>query len=68
MEVGTVITKNYKGRDLPLTIRAEGFEVKGKVYKSLSAAAIDIAGCNWNGHVFFGLKKRAVAAAAEDRA
>jgi hypothetical protein len=64
MEVGTVITKTYKGRDLTLTIRAEGFEVEGKVYKSLSAAAKDIAGCNWNGYVFFGLKKRAAAAEA----
>jgi hypothetical protein len=68
IEVGTVITKTYKSRDLTLTIRAEGFEVEGTIYKSLSAAAKDIAGCNWNGHVFFGLKKRAVSAAAEDRA
>jgi hypothetical protein len=68
LEVGTVITKTYKGRDLELTIRTEGFEVEGKIYKSLSAAAKDIAGCNWNGHVFFGLKKRAVAATTEARA
>lgn len=68
LEIGTVITKTYKGRDLKVTIRADGFELDGTVYKSLSAAAKDIAGCNWNGHVFFGLKKRAVAAAAETRA
>jgi len=68
IEVGTVITKTYKGRELSVTIRTDGFELDGTVYKSLSAAAKDIAGCNWNGHVFFGLKKRAVATAAETRA
>ena len=68
LEVGTVITKTYKGRELSVTIRPDGFELDGTVYKSLSAAAKDIAGCNWNGHVFFGLKKRAVAVATEVRA
>jgi hypothetical protein len=58
LEIGTTIEKTYKGRVVTLVIREHGFEVDGTLYKSLSAAAREIAGCNWNGHVFFGLKKR----------
>jgi hypothetical protein len=57
LAIGTVITKTYKGRDIRMTICAEGFEVDGTMHKSLSGAAKAIAGCNWNGYVFFGLKK-----------
>jgi hypothetical protein len=38
-------------------VTAEGFELNGRPYRSLSAATA-IAGSNWNGHVFWGLKKR----------
>lgn len=58
LKVGTTIEKTYKGQVITLVIREHGFEVDGKLHKSLSAAAHEIAGCNWNGHVFFGLKKR----------
>lgn len=33
------------------------FEYKGKIYKSLSAIATEIAGTRWNGYTFFKLKK-----------
>lgn len=58
LPIGATIEKTFKGRELVLTVRADGFEIAGIVYRSLSAAATAIAGSNWNGHVFFGLKKR----------
>jgi hypothetical protein len=58
LTVGTVIEKTYKGKVIAMTIRSTGFEIDGIIYKSLSGAAKAVAGCNWNGKVFFGLKKR----------
>ena len=34
----------------------EGYEYRGRPYKSLSAIAKAITGVKWNGWVFFGLK------------
>ena len=52
---GTVITKNYKGRTLQVTVLEEGFEYNGRFFKSLTALTKEITGLHWSGFNFFGL-------------
>jgi len=54
---GAVITREYKGRTIAVTVRPDGFEYEGGFYKSLSAVARKITGSHWNGRLFFGLTK-----------
>lgn len=56
--VGTVLTRTYKGVEHRVTVLADGFEFRGSTYASLSKVALEITGTVWNGHLFFGLKKR----------
>jgi hypothetical protein len=53
---GSVITKNYQGRKLVVTVEEKGFKFKGQIYRSLSAVAKAVTGTHWNGRVFFGFK------------
>ena len=50
---GTVLTREYKGRTVIVTILPNGFEYEGKVYRSLSAVAKAVTGTHWNGYHFF---------------
>jgi hypothetical protein len=54
---GTVITRQYKGRTVAVTILPNGFEYEGEVYRSLSAVAKAVTGTHWNGYHFFNLLK-----------
>ena len=56
--VGSEIRKTWRGKELVVQVQADGFLLKGKVYRSLSAAATALCGGNRNGLVFFGLKPR----------
>lgn len=56
---GTVLTREYKGQRIAVTVRDRGFEYQGAVYRSLSAVANVITGGHWNGRSFFGLETRA---------
>jgi len=56
---GTVLTRQYKGRMIQVTVLQKGFEYDGQVYKSLTAIANQITGSHWNGLLFFGLKQDA---------
>lgn len=40
--VGGKITKTYKGRELTVVVREDGFEFDGYIYNSLTALAEDI--------------------------
>ena len=51
---GGVVERRYKGRDIVVNVREEGFEYDGKLYKSLSAIAREVTGSKWNGFLFFG--------------
>jgi hypothetical protein len=53
--VGTVLVREFDGRKHSATVTADGFEYKGKAYRSLSAIARKITGTSWNGFGFFGL-------------
>jgi hypothetical protein len=54
---GTVITREYKGQVLLVTVLPDGFEYEGERYKSLSAVAKAITGQHCNGYLFFKLTK-----------
>lgn len=53
---GTLITRLYKGRNLTVTVLADGFEHMGERYGSLTAVAKAITGSHMNGYRFFGLE------------
>jgi hypothetical protein len=53
---GTLITRQYKGRQIQVKVVADGFEFEGEFYKSLSAVAKKITGSHWNGFKFFNLQ------------
>jgi len=52
---GTLITKEYRGRQLRVMILEDGFEFEGQRFRSLSAIAKHITGTTWNGNRFFGV-------------
>jgi len=56
---GTVLTRPYKGRTITVTVRDDGFEHEGEVYRSLSAVAKAVTGSHWSGNLFFGLRREA---------
>lgn len=53
---GAVLTRNWKGREVKVTVEEEGFRWGDQLFPSLSAAATAIAGSRWNGPRFFGLR------------
>jgi len=52
---GTILSREYKGREVRVLVLEKGFECDGQVYRSLSAVAEAITGSHWNGWLFFGL-------------
>lgn len=55
---GSTLVREYKGRELRLTVLDNGFELDGVVYSSLSAAAHAATGSRWNGRLFWKLTTR----------
>jgi len=55
---GTVIVREYRGRQIRLTVLDAGFELDGVVHASLSEAARAVTGARWNGPLFWGLAQR----------
>jgi len=54
---GTRCVQVWNDRRYEVTVRENGFEYDGRIFRSLSAVAREITGTRWNGKVFFGLKK-----------
>ena len=52
---GAEIAREYKGRNIVVTVLPKGFEYEGRVYRSLTAVAEAVTGTHWNGYHFFGL-------------
>ena len=52
---GTLLTRQYHGKHVAVTVLPKGFDYDGQVYRSLSAVAKVVTGSHWNGHLFFGL-------------
>lgn len=55
---GAQLVREWNGRVYRVKITADGFEMDGQSYSSLSAIAKRITGAEWSGPRFFGLKKR----------
>jgi hypothetical protein len=53
---GTLLAREYQGRDIVVKVLNEGFEFEDRRYRSLSAIACEVTGSRWNGFVFFGLQ------------
>jgi hypothetical protein len=52
---GTDLVRRYRGQDIVIRVREDGFEYRGHVHRSLSAAVRQATGTPWNGFSFFGL-------------
>ena len=56
---GTVISRQYKGRELRVVVREDGLELDGTMYGSATALAKAVTGSkSINGWLFLGLTKR----------
>ena len=55
---GTILSRQYHGREIRVVVLDDGFEHDGQHYGSLSALARAVTGARWNGRLFFGLTKR----------
>jgi hypothetical protein len=55
---GTVLTREYRGQTVSVTVLDDGFEYRGTVYRSLTAAAKAVTGSQWNGLLFFGIASK----------
>jgi hypothetical protein len=55
---GTDLVRRYRGKDIVVRVREDGFEYDGVVYRSLSSAVRVATGTPWNGFTFFGLGGR----------
>jgi hypothetical protein len=55
---GTQLVREWQGVEHCVAVRDDGYEYRGRPYKSLSAIARLITGTRWNGWIFFGLKNQ----------
>ena len=56
---GTRLVRAWQGKTHIVDVLPDGFAWDGAKHSSLSAIAKAITGTNWNGYVFFGVKRRA---------
>jgi hypothetical protein len=55
---GSELVRTWKGKTYRVVVLQDGFIYDGKTYASLSEIASLIAGTNWNGPRFFGLRSK----------
>ena len=67
LTVGTLFSRDWRGRTHEVTVVAEGFAYAGRTYASLSEVARAITGTRWSGPRFFGLEERDTGSAAAAR-
>ncbi|XZE33756.1 DUF2924 domain-containing protein [Pirellulaceae bacterium SH501] len=53
LSVGQSLQRVYKGQNIVVVVRSDGFEWQGQKYKSLTAVAKAVTGKHWNGFNFF---------------
>ncbi|MCC6673512.1 MAG: DUF2924 domain-containing protein [Planctomycetes bacterium] len=56
--VGTVLTREWRGREIRVEVVADGFVCEGNRYRSLTAVAHAVTGAHWNPTLFFALAPR----------
>ena len=54
---GTKLVRVWQGRRHEVLAADDGFDYRGKRYRSLSEIAREITGTRWSGPLFFGLKQ-----------
>ncbi len=52
---GTLLAREFRGRDVVVKVLDEDFEFEDRRYGSLSAIAKEVTGSKWNGFLFFGI-------------
>lgn len=62
---GAWLEREFKGQRVAVKVRVDGFEFQGKLYRSLTAIAMEVTGTHWNGYSFFGLPSPKEAANAQ---
>lgn len=55
---GSELVRTWKGKTYRVVVQQDGFGYDGKTYAGLSEIASLIAGTNWNGPRFFGLRSK----------
>ena len=60
LKPGTRLVREWNGRTLNVMVCADGFELDGRQYASLTQIAHDVTGTRWSGPRFFGLKRAKV--------
>lgn len=55
LTVGAHLVREWNGRTYQVRVTEDGFEMDGRIWKSLSAIAKHITGATWSGPRFFGL-------------
>lgn len=55
--IGTQLVRDWHGKTYYIVVTANGFELNGTEYSSLTAVARAITGTHWPGPRFFGLKR-----------
>jgi hypothetical protein len=50
-----VLVRGWHGQTHTVTVRDDGFDYRGRLYRSLSLVAREITGAHWSGPRFFGL-------------
>ncbi len=60
---GSELVRTWKGKTYRVVVQQDGFTYDGKTYAGLSEIASLIAGTNWNGPRFFGLRSKTQGAA-----
>lgn len=60
---GSELVRTWKGKTYRVVVQPDGFAYDGKTYAGLSEIASLIAGTNWNGPRFFGLRSKSKEAA-----
>ncbi len=64
---GSELVRTWKGKTYRVVVHPDGFAYDGKTYAGLSEIASLIAGSNWNGPRFFGLRSKPGKAIADGK-
>ncbi len=64
LKPGAKLTREWRGETHTVIVLEDGFEWRGRKWRSLSSIAREITGAHWSGPRFFGLNGKAEAGLA----